>query len=251
MDRLSAISFFSLRTSGGESLACSLHQPSHSATASLVFVHGYFSGNRLGPNRLFLEIASLAASSGILALRYDWCGMGESSGDITATMLSSAADDLTHAIQDLQRLAPGLPLGIVSHSLGCAVFLDYLATDGHVPITAQVLLAPGPFNRAKLLELCPDLYDPSLHFERKGLVLSKTFLRQVADRNFSELLADLSAPTLTITCNDDLWSEPPREGFSNSMEQYTFPTGGHNFLAYQATHEIPALVIGFLRKNLR
>jgi pimeloyl-ACP methyl ester carboxylesterase len=76
-----------------ERLVGVLHEPQGDGRdAGVVFLHGW-SGYRGGPHRMFVEAARRLASAGYHALRFDFRGRGDSTGEVSATDLDGMIED--------------------------------------------------------------------------------------------------------------------------------------------------------------
>ncbi len=64
-----------------------------SADTVALILHGYFSSNRIGPYRLYFELAEWLRSKGVTTVRVDFSGMGESDGRIEAVRYRHHLDD--------------------------------------------------------------------------------------------------------------------------------------------------------------
>jgi alpha-beta hydrolase superfamily lysophospholipase len=112
--------------------------PDGEPQASVVIVHG------LGEHsQRYQHVAEFFNQHGIALLAYDLRGHGRSEGtrgDVTS--FDAASQDVTQALEQAQRIAPGAPQFIYGHSLGGALSLYYLF-NCKPQITGMVVTAPG------------------------------------------------------------------------------------------------------------
>ena len=216
----------------------------------LLFVHGYFSGSSVGPNRLFCDTARLARDYDIASMRYDWRGMGNSTGHISENDLQTVLGDLGFVIGLARRKFPDCPLVLVAHSVGCAVALSCFGNRTFSSPTALVLLSPGPFGIERMRFLCPGLLKSSRFVVRKGLTLNRLLLLDIARGPAYTNIEKTTAPTLIIYCLDDKLCDRVRlEKFtSKHVNVVKFASGGHNFSAIEPMAQIPKLIVRFLRR---
>ncbi len=138
----------------GSQLAARLDRPVAEPTAYALFVHCFTCSKDL---KAAGWISRALAERGIAVLRFDFTGIGESTGDFAETDFSSNCDDLLAAIEFLRRTyeAPRL---LVGHSLGGAAVL---AIGPQVPELRAVATIGAPSStehlREKLLHLSPEL----------------------------------------------------------------------------------------------
>lgn len=96
----------------------------HSDTAVL-FLHGW-SGNRSGPHHMFVKLARLLTNDGLVNLRFDFYGRGESSGELFDGTLLTMIEDAICAIEwlsDNLGVRRCITIGICSGgevAVGCA-----------------------------------------------------------------------------------------------------------------------------------
>lgn len=121
----------------GLTLAGELHLPAGPPRAHALLAHCFTCGKDLPASR---TLASELAESGIAALRFDFAGVGESSGDFADTTFSSNVRDLLAAASYLHEIgrAPDLAIG---HSLGGAAVL---AAARHLPQLRGVATIAAP-----------------------------------------------------------------------------------------------------------
>jgi alpha/beta superfamily hydrolase len=79
-------------------------------------------------NPLVAGIARAVASAGLLALRFNFRGVGQSAGQWTGGL--AEVEDLDLAIADARAIAAGLPLALSGFSFGAVTTLRWLANGG-------------------------------------------------------------------------------------------------------------------------
>ena len=79
-------------------------------------------------NPLVAGIARAVASAGLLALRFNFRGVGHSAGEWTGGV--AEVEDLDFAIGDARGIAPGLPLALSGFSFGAVTTLRWLSNGG-------------------------------------------------------------------------------------------------------------------------
>jgi alpha/beta superfamily hydrolase len=79
-------------------------------------------------NPLVAGIARAIAAAGLLALRFNFRGVGDSAGEWTGGV--AEVDDLDLAIAEARAIAPGLPLALSGFSFGAVTTLRWLASRG-------------------------------------------------------------------------------------------------------------------------
>jgi hypothetical protein len=133
-------------------LAATLHYPAggkreNGKSPAVVICHG-FVGTRIGVDRLFVKTARALAEAGYYALRFDYGGCGESTGDYGSlgfpSMIAQTRTALDYVLDiddvDPQRVA------LLGHSLGGAVALHTAVKDRRVRQLVLWSAAFHPFN---------------------------------------------------------------------------------------------------------
>jgi alpha-beta hydrolase superfamily lysophospholipase len=83
----------------------------------VVFCHG-FTGHRLGPGYLFVQLSRALGRAGISSLRFDFTGAGESEGPFREMTVDSMRSDLLSAARLVHRRHLPSSLILLGHSLG-------------------------------------------------------------------------------------------------------------------------------------
>lgn len=126
--------------SGQVELAATLHYPDDSACSPqtervpLVVICHDFAGNRIGDGRLYVRAARYFSERGMMTLRFDFGGCGESTGDYGASGMDAWLEQTRHALDyalaidliDPQRII------LLGHGLGGAVALAAAARDKRI-----------------------------------------------------------------------------------------------------------------------
>jgi len=153
MDVVEPVTFENAR---GEHLAGVVHRPggwSPGGPAAVV-CHGMLSSK---DSRKHTEVARRLASGGLLALRFDFAGRGESEGSFEDMTVTGEVEDLAAAASWVRDGGAG-PVSLVGSSLGGAVAVVYTGLAGGIACLATLasVSRPGEVLRA-LLE--PDQID--------------------------------------------------------------------------------------------
>jgi uncharacterized OsmC-like protein/alpha-beta hydrolase superfamily lysophospholipase len=175
----------------GEGLAARLDRPSGQPRAYALFAHCFTcSKDSLAATR----ISSSLAAQGIAVLRFDFTGLGGSSGDFANTNFSSNVADLLAAADFLGKnyAAPKILIG---HSLGGAAVL---AAAARVPEAVAVATIGAPYQPAHVRRL---LEPATAEIEAKGEAevalagrkfrVKKQLLDDIASHNTHDAIAGL------------------------------------------------------------
>ncbi len=112
--------------------------PSSAGTpvARVLFIHGW-SGDRTGPHRMFVKLARRLAGAGVLSLRIDLSGRGDSGGDASAVSIAAMTADALAALAWLRHTCPdGGPVMVAAICSGCKVAISVAAAEPDIAALA-------------------------------------------------------------------------------------------------------------------
>jgi len=117
-------------------------QPAPAPRLKVLFLAGW-SGCRLGPHNVFVELARRLEREGIASLRLDYGGRGDSLGDAAATTIQSMAEDARTALQWMRlQDDPEVPCALVAICSGCKVAVSVASEEPDLRLLA--LWSPEP-----------------------------------------------------------------------------------------------------------
>jgi pimeloyl-ACP methyl ester carboxylesterase len=114
--------------------------------AGVVFVHAA-DGNRLGPHRMFVELAERLKYLGIASLRFDMRGCGDSEGEPAGSDIKADIEDLQNAISFFASKYNPSKIFLFAISRGARVSISALAQN-RIPVGGAILLST-PFAGTK------------------------------------------------------------------------------------------------------
>lgn len=136
--------------SNGYELSCVCSGPAldqkHRGTG-VIFVHAA-DANRLGPHRMFVEYADIFNRSGIISMRFDMRGCGDSQGSYAGSDIDSEMQDLANAVAFFQQNYNPDKIILIGISRGakvCHAFLENTTAR----ISGAILLST-PYSHKKL-----------------------------------------------------------------------------------------------------
>jgi alpha-beta hydrolase superfamily lysophospholipase len=138
---------------GSEVLRGEHWAPGGPAKGAVLLVHGFNSSLEE-----FGRVPAWLAEAGYHALAFDQRGFGRSSGERGRTDVERAVQDVAAAGETMERLAPGLPLAVLGHSLGGAYAA---AAVGRGAVDAQAAVLAHPVDR--LFDEVPRVLRPLYH----------------------------------------------------------------------------------------
>jgi alpha/beta superfamily hydrolase len=119
-----------------ERLEATLRIPDVLPTAIVVIAHALPTHGGTMRTPIMAAIARACAERGWYALRFNFRGVGSSSGEWSGGRRET--DDVAAAVDYARTVAPGLSLGLVGYSFGAFQILAYLERGGHTDAVALV-----------------------------------------------------------------------------------------------------------------
>ncbi len=189
--------------SGDTQLSGRLEKPAGEPQACALFAHCFTCGKDL---KAAVRISQELARRDIAVLRFDFTGLGESSGDFADTNFSSNLEDILAAAYFL-RLRGQAPSFLIGHSLGGTAVL---AAAGRLPEVKAVasLAAPADTQHlaASLESLAPGLQErgeAEIRLAGKTLRVRKQLLEDLNAHQMTEHLRDLNRPLMIMHSPSD------------------------------------------------
>ena len=205
----------------------------------VLLVHGYFSANKIGPQRLFVHIANAIASAGFDVFRFDLSGMGESDGEIKDVTFNDHVKDVENMVLKIKDYY-GERVSIISHCLGCNITLENVLkhTDWFREI---IFLAPYYTTEETLSHFFNESAKKQLHQEnytyRKGLYAHASFFNESMQDHFVEAINKVSVMVnVIIPENDQFISLETNQATFNNIKKINLmyiKNADHNFLETQ------------------
>ncbi|MDR2720599.1 MAG: alpha/beta hydrolase [Nitrososphaerota archaeon] len=145
-----------------------------------MIVHGYLSSNKIGPHRLYVEMANVLSRVGYCVLRIDLSGMGESDGDISNFEFCDHVSDVSLAVTKLMNYVGSKKVHYIGHCIGTCTALQS-AIDNRAFVESLTLISPFMPTDENYIRL---LNTEKSYLElkttgitlRKGLVCKKSFI---------------------------------------------------------------------------
>jgi alpha/beta superfamily hydrolase len=107
--------------------------------SGVIFVHAA-EGNRLGPHRLFVELARQFNDMGLATMRFDLRGCGDSTGTLSTKDINQEVEDCLSAIPFFKRKANLQTISLLGISRGGRVCFSTL-TNNSLDISTAILLS--------------------------------------------------------------------------------------------------------------
>ena len=227
------------------------HVSSIQSGFTFLIVHGYFSSNKIGPHRLYVNLADMLSEKYGDSYRFDLSGMGESDGDITQTRLETHVVDLVNILDYI--LSKGTKnIIIISHCIGCNLVLEVLKLNKY-KFREIVFLAPY-FTNDEILKLffkqpnqLEELYKKGYTF-RNGLYSDRSFFLEQSffdnflmsinnSNSFINIVAAENDQFIPYRCNELLRTN------ARNINFIYIKNSDHNFLTTRKELENTLMII--------
>jgi len=187
--------------SGGEQLCGMLHLPARIPAPGIIMCHG-FTGHKAETHRLFVKAARDLASHGLVALRFDFRGSGDSGGDFREMTVSREIEDAGAALDYLvsRTEVKADRVGVLGLSLGGCVAACLAGRDARVK--ALVLWAAVAHPARVADRLLPEFGDSAV-LDMQGWGLGRGFIEDIASIQPLKELASYAGPSLVVHGSND------------------------------------------------
>jgi uncharacterized OsmC-like protein/alpha/beta superfamily hydrolase len=189
---------FEFPNARGEHLAALLDRPPGQPVAFALFAHCFTCGKDILAAK---RIAEGLTGRGIAVLRFDFTGLGASSGEFANTTFSSNVADLVAAANHLRKMYQA-PAILIGHSLGGAAVL---VAASEIPEARAVATIGAPVDPGHVKGLFKEHVD-TIHAQGEVEValagrpfrIRKEFLDDVAEQKLEACLANLRKALLVL-----------------------------------------------------
>lgn len=226
----------------------------------VVLFHG-FTGNKVEAHRLFVKMARALAGAGVVALRFDFRGSGDSSGDFSRMTISQELEDARAALKFLraQREVNPRRIGVIGFSMGGLIAAEILGENKN--IRTGVLWAPvadlkfqiaeklTPEARCQLRELgCVDY---------GGFAVGEAFFSDIKHDPLKAIARTSAAVLVVHGANDetvpvsfaDAYEKTLRKG-KKTFLKHIIKGADHTFASLAWETELMAVTLDWLRLHL-
>lgn len=251
------LQFSTVKAKQGLRLCGTLHKANSSVKPIIVIAHGYFSSNRIGPHRLYYQIAEALKSEGYNVIRFDLRGVGESEGFIEGIEYRDHVDDLDTIISTFRQRFNDAPVILLAHCIGCNVSLPIIKKKPEI-FKKVIFFSPyfttsdtlnAFFTKDQQKQLAQDGYT-----YRKGVYANQTFFSGISD--FSEFSSEVKKLRNLITvisaAEDQFISQRDIMQFYKEidMEPIVVSKADHNYLERDSRSELITKIIYLIKEDM-
>lgn len=244
----------------GEKIFGVLHYPPQAKALPTVLICHGFTGTKVESHRLFVKLAERLEEKGMVALRFDFRGSGDSEGDFCDMTLEGEIQDAKVALDFLQALPEVDPgrLAILGLSMGGAVSATVAGRDPRISACA-LWSAVADFSQTFFSEAAEDVLSQNKKTMEYGAnVVSREFLLECKDAKPHLELAKRALPVLVIHGTKDE-TIPPRQAelyrdsaaaAGSPVEYHLIPGADHTYHNKKWENKVLDLSVSWLERQL-
>jgi putative redox protein len=245
----------SFTNSRGDKLSGVLHHPAGAAArGAVILCHGMESNKN---TEKLVSLGEALASRGILALRFDFSYVGESTGKFEDITYSGEVDDLRAAYALVQNRNPGR-IAILGSSMGGTVALLFAADERAIAalVTVAAPVHPEQFPRRTLTPKQIDEWRNRGFTFHHGRRLNVSLLNDLEKINVPEAAARINCPVLIVHGNADE-VVPVKEAYelhgclTNSKQLLILKGGDHRLSEPAIMQRATAEALDWLTKHVQ
>ncbi len=243
---------FTISTPDKHHLAAVLHVPKKTVKGLVILSHG-FTGNKGESGRLFVTTARELAKAGFAALRFDFWGSGDSSGEFYQMTPNTEINDLKNVIRWAHQQGWD-NIGLLGLSFGGAVTICTAAQIPDGAVRTMVTWSSVPsfqFWRSK-----PEINPPAFTSENPIHIVGKKFFTDRPKIDVPESYVRLPFPKLQIQGDKDI------EGFREEFSKYfpvargikkhlVVPGADHVFTTWKHRKHVIAQTVKWFSQHLK
>ncbi len=251
------LQFSSIETKQGLRLYGTLHKASSLKKPIVIIAHGYFSSNRVGPHRLYYQIAEALKNEGYNVIRFDLRGVGESEGSIENIKYCDHVNDLESVITTFRLRFNDAPVILIAHCIGCNVSISAIKKQPEIfrkaifisPYFTTPLTLDAFFTKDQQEQLVQNGYT-----YRKGIYADSTFFSGINE--FSKFSCEIKKHQNLITvisaAEDQFISQNEISCFYNEIESepIIIPNADHNYLERGSRNVLIEKIVQLLREEM-
>lgn len=233
-----------------------LHKTPFTQKPLVIIAHGYFSSNRVGPHRLYYEIANVLANEGYNVVRFDLRGIGESDGSIEDVKYYDHVADLEKVLIEFRQRFNDAPVILIAHCIGCNVSLPIIEKNKYffkkVIFISPYFTTPFTINAFFNQEQKKELFTKGYTY-RKGIYSNATFFSGINDfSKFAEIVKQHKELISVISAADDQFiSQDDINKFYKTINQspIIIEKADHNYLNRDSRNELILKIVSSLKER--
>ena len=208
----------------------------------VLIVHGYFSSNKIGPYRLYYQIANELNSLGYSVFRIDLSSMGESDGDSDNVLFHQHVTDLSNVINYIKKRCKVDKIHVVAHCIGCCTAIKCaISSDVVDTLTLLSPFIPNKDNYHALIgEQAYKQVAAEGYFFRKTMKCTKSYIEAGSIVNRVGELSVHNDVYVYISENDEFCSLDDSLSWARrfGIPYEIIENASHNYLEYESRKRI-------------
>ena len=225
----------------------------------IIMVHGYFSSNKIGPHRLYYQIAEALNRVGYTVFRTDLSGMGESDGNIESIRFADHSSDLQAIVRHVLHrddLCRSGCVHLIGHCIGCCTALDVarIFPDNLESITLLSPFIPSKENHIKMLgdKNYEKIMETGYGY-RKGAYCCRSFIcaAYILTNMVTTNLLRTVRTNIIFSQKDEFSDIDDSIGWSNSipLSSHIIDNANHNYIGSVVRTNLIELLLDIFQRN--
>lgn len=231
-----------------------VHSPILPSDQTIIIYHGYFSANRVGPARLYLDLARYLCQKGLNVVRFDCYGVGDSEGRFSDVTFATYKNDYNIIYQYSKETFPTNKFIIIGHSFGanvvCSIFNTFSDDDSFILLAPEISFIGG-IDRLFTPEQLKELKEKGYTI-RKGLLINNSFVEELRTQNIFEKSSKIINKSVLIQGDkDELYSIDGVQMLAKSMPNCSYiqiENADHNFLEPECRSKLFESILEIIQK---
>jgi hypothetical protein len=182
-----------------------IHIPKVSNNKTIIIYHGYFSANRVGPARLYIDIARFFCNKGFAVVRFDCLGVGDSDGSFSDVTFDSFQQNFIQIYEYTKNILSNNQYYLIGHSFGANILC--ISANSFSREDKILLLAPEVKYKKGLDSLFNNQQINDLAIKgwtiRKGLYINGSFINVLRNQDIKKFASCILNDVILIQGSED------------------------------------------------
>lgn len=236
-----------------------IHIPENGIQKNVVIMCYGFNGCRSDVHRIAVKLGSFLEKRGIVLVRFDYRGQGNSQGDMNNVTIQTRVDDVCTVISFIQGCFndSNLPISLIGFSDGAKIASMVTA---YKKIKSLILWNPifgtrnSSYSRKEKGRMANAVFrnkkSGTLSYQYYGLPINIHYLNELVDENSFLYFEKNDCHKFGVWGGDDLFTKGTRDSLIRMMDDYYIvPNAGHLFFGKECETLVFESTYRFIKKS--